>query len=161
MVRSGQNIQAIFTNIGDRPKIEDTNPIAHMIIADYCSTTSDEVYLASAEFISTAVQKPTIKKLLPVVPSDLPSQEQTGYIYEPATKDILDEVLPRFIETQVYHALLELIASEQSARMVAMRNATDNASEMAEDLSLIANKVRQESITNELLDIIGGAAALE
>ena len=88
-------------------------------------------------------------------------QEQVGYIYEPDPAEVLSELLPRYVEMQIYHALLEGIASEQSARMVAMRNATDNANAMVEDLTLVMNKARQESITTELLDIIGGAAAVE
>ena len=161
MVRSGQDVKAVFTNMSDRPQLEDTNPIAHMVISDYKSLLTDEVHVAYGEFVSTAVQNPVIKKLLPIIPSELAGSLQSGYIYEPTHTEILDVALPRYVEAQIYHALLELIASEQSARMVAMRNATESASEMASDLSLIANKVRQESITNELLDIIGGAAALE
>ena len=94
-------------------------------------------------------------------PAELRPQEQVGYIYEPDPLQVLAELLPRYVETQLFHALLEGIASEQSARMVAMRNATDNANAMVEDLTLVMNKARQESITTELLDIIGGAAAVE
>ena len=91
----------------------------------------------------------------------LEARDTVGYIYEPDTTTVLNELLPRYIETQIYHALLENIASEQSARMVAMRNATDNANEMKVDLTLVMNKARQESITTELLDIVSGAAAVE
>jgi F-type H+-transporting ATPase subunit gamma len=112
------------------------------------------------EFVSTTVQRPVVTRLLPITPADLPATERVGYIYEPNSLTVLGSLLPRFVEMQVYHALLELIASEQSARMVAMRNATENAGEMVQDLTLLANKVRQESITNELLDILGGVAAV-
>ena len=94
-------------------------------------------------------------------PAELASNQQVGYIYEPRHLAVLADLLPRYVEMEIYHALLEGIASEQSARMVAMRSATDNANAMVEDLTLVMNKARQESITTELLDIIGGAAAVE
>tara|TARA_B100001750_G_C15171758_1_gene429620 strand:- start:286 stop:618 length:333 start_codon:yes stop_codon:yes gene_type:complete len=108
-----------------------------------------------------AVQRPTIERVIPVDPSDLPYEAKVGYIYEPDPMGVLNVLLPRYIEMQIYHGLLELNASEQSARMVAMRNATDSANEMVEDLTLELNKVRQASITNELLDIIAGTIALK
>ena len=160
MVRYGQDVKAIFMNLGDRPSLADTIAIPHVVIGDYTQGLADEVYLSYVEFISTVVQRPVIKRLLPIVPAELPAEERVGYIYEPNGLTVLGSLLPRFVEMQVYHALLELIASEQSARMVAMRNATENASEMVEDLTLLSNKVRQESITNELLDIVGGSAVL-
>jgi F-type H+-transporting ATPase subunit gamma len=106
-------------------------------------------------------QTPTIEQLLPVEPAELPPMQNVEYLYEPDPGAVLDALLPRFVEMQVYHAILESIASEQSARMVAMRNATQNANELIEDLTLVYNKARQESITTELLDITGGAAALQ
>ena len=132
-----------------------------MVIDDYTQGTADEVYLSYVKFVSTTVQLPVVKRLLPIEPAELAATERVGYIYEPNSPTVLGSLLPRFVEMQVYHALLELIASEQSARMVAMRNATESASEMVDDLTLLSNKVRQESITNELLDIVGGVAALE
>lgn len=161
MVRYGQEVKAVFTNIGDRPTLADTTSISHMVDSDYTTGEADEVYLSYAEFVSTVVQKPVIRRLLPIVPAELSASERVGYIYEPNSLTVLGTLLPRFVEMEIYHALLELIASEQSARMVAMKNATDNANDMVSDLTLLANKIRQESITNELLDIIGGAAALE
>jgi F-type H+-transporting ATPase subunit gamma len=101
-----------------------------------------------------------VQQILPVEPAEIPRAQNVDYIYEPGPKVVLGELLPRFVEMQVYHAILESIASEQSARMVAMRNATDNANELIEELTLMYNKARQESITKELLDITGGAAAL-
>ena len=106
-------------------------------------------------------QQPVIEKLLPVEPAPIPAPQNVDYIYEPLPSEVLGGLLPRFIEMQVYHAILESIASEQSARMVAMRNATENAKELISDLTLAYNKARQEMITRELLDITGGAAALE
>ena len=102
-----------------------------------------------------------IQPLLPVTPAEIPQSQNVEYIYEPSPDAVLSALLPRFIEMQVYHAILEAIASEQSARMVAMRNATENGRELIDDLILMYNKARQESITRELLDITGGVAALE
>lgn len=161
MVRYGQNVKAIFINLGDRPSLADTIAISRMVIDDYTDGTADEVYLSYVDFVSTAVQRPVVRRLLPVVPAELRAEERVGYIYEPNSLVVLGSLLPRFVEMELYHALLELIASEQSARMVAMRNATDSANDMVSDLTLLSNKVRQESVTNELLDIIGGTAALE
>ena len=160
MVRYGQDVKAIFINLGDRPSMADTIAFSHMVIDDYAEGSVDEVYISYVEFVSTTVQRPVITRLLPIVPAELRAEERVGYIYEPDSLTVLGALLPRFVEMQVYHALLELIASEQSARMVAMRNATENAGEMVADLTLVANKVRQESITNELLDIMGGVAAV-
>ena len=106
-------------------------------------------------------QRPVVEQLLPVVPAELEASQAVGYIYEPDERPVLDALLPRYVEMQLYHFLLEGIASEQSARMVAMRNATDNANVMVDDLTLVMNKARQETITKELLDIIGGVAAVE
>ena len=159
MVRYGQEVKAIFMNLGDRPTVADTTAISRMAIDEYTSGTADEVYLAYAEFVSAVVQTPVIHRLLPIEPAELPSAERVGYIYEPDSPQVLDALLPRYVEMQVYHAILELNASEQSARMVAMRNATDSANDMMGDLTLTLNKVRQESITNELLDLLSGSAA--
>ena len=158
MVRYGRDVRATFMNISDRLTLADTLAISHIAIDDYTSGEADEVYLAYPESISTISQRPALKKLLPIEPSDLPATRRVGYIYEPTSPEVLGSLLPRFVEMQLYHALLELIASEQSARMVAMRNASDSAGEMVGDLTLTLNKVRQESITNELLDLASGSA---
>ncbi len=160
MRRHSCNILAEFTQLGDRPSLLDTLPISHIIIEDYSKGVIDLVYLAYAQFVSTMLQRPVLKQLLPVEPASIPQVQNVDYIYEPGSDAVLDGLLPRFVEMQVYHAILESIASEQSARMVAMRNATDNAKELIEELTLLYNKVRQESITKELLDIAGGAEAL-
>ncbi len=161
MVRYGQNVRAVFTDLGDRPAFTDITPIARLVIEAYEKEEVDAVHLAYARFVSTTVQRPVVEQLLPVVPAALEARDAVGYIYEPDPIGVLTELLPRYVETQIYHAMLENIASEQSARMVAMRNATDNANEMTMDLTLVMNKARQESITNELLDIVGGASAVE
>ena len=160
MVRSGAEVKALFTDIGDRPVLADITPIAKIVIDDYMQEKVDAVYVVYADFVSTTVQQPVVQPLLPVTPAELPSQYSFGYIYEPDSLTVLSALLPRFVEMQLYHFVLEGVASEQSARMVAMRNATDNANDMAADLTLLMNKVRQESITTDLLDIVGGAAAV-
>jgi len=159
MRRYRRDIQAEFTNLGDRPSLLDTLPISRIIIDDYTNGIIDLVYLVYARFISTMVQRPVVEQVLPVEPAAIPTVQNVDYIYEPDPYIVLGELLPRFVEMQVYHAVLESIASEQSARMVAMRNATDNANELIDDLTLMYNKARQESITKEIIDISGGAAA--
>ena len=160
MSRYGRDICAEFSQLGDRPSLLDTLPISRIIIDDYSTGAVDRVYLAYARFVSTVLQEPVLRPLLPVEPAVLPGLENVEYIYEPGPQAVLDELLPRFVEMQVYHAILESIASEQSARMVAMRNATDSASDLIEELTRLYNKARQEAITKELLDIVGGVEAL-
>ncbi len=161
LTRSGQDVKAVFSDIGDRPELEDVRPIATIVNDDYSEERVDAVYLAYADFVSTVTQRPVVQPLLPVVPAELENKDTVGYIYEPDPLTVMAALLPRFVDMQVYHAILESIASEQSSRMVAMRNATDNANDMVGDLTLVMNKARQESITSELLDIVGGAAAVE
>ncbi len=160
MARTGQEVQAVFTDMGDRPSILDITPAASILIDDFTAERVDAVYIAYADFVSTTVQTPVVRPLLPVTPTDLRPEEAVGYIYEPTGEAVLSALLLRFVELELYHAVLESVASEQSARMVAMRNATDNANEMIVDLTLEMNKARQENITTELLDIVGGAAAV-
>jgi F-type H+-transporting ATPase subunit gamma len=160
-VHQGCNLQAEFTELGDRPGILDTLSISHIIIDDYCNGEIDMVYISYSHFVSTMVQRPVMQQLLPVEPASIPKAENVDYIYEPGAEAVLGGLLPRFVEMQIYHAILESIASEQSARMVAMRNATDSANELIGDLTLVYNKARQEAITKELLDITGGVTALE
>ena len=160
MRRYRRDIRAEFTQLGDRPSLLDTLPISRIIIDDYTNGVIDLVYLVFAQFISTMVQRSVLQQILPIEPAPILSVQNVDYIYEPGPGMVLGGLLPRFVEMQVYHAILESIASEQSARMVAMRNATDNASELIDELTLMYNKARQESITKELLDITGGAAAL-
>ncbi|MFC1916596.1 ATP synthase F1 subunit gamma [Chloroflexota bacterium] len=160
MKRYDRDIRAEFTRLSDRPSLLDTLPISRILIDDYTNGIIDMVYVAYTQFISTMTQRPILQQLLPVEPATIPNAQNVDYIYEPSPAQVLGNLLPRFVEMQVYHAILESIASEQSARMVAMRNATDNANELIQDLTLIYNKVRQEAITKELLDITGGAAAL-
>ncbi|MCE2500204.1 MAG: ATP synthase F1 subunit gamma [Dehalococcoidia bacterium] len=161
MVRYTDTVQAVFTDLSDRVALADTTAISRLVIDGYTEGTFDEVYLAYMRFVSTVQQAPVVRRILPVEPAELESAQRVGYIYEPDPATVLSALLPQFVEMQVYHAILESIASEQSARMVAMRNATDNANQLASDLTLVMNKLRQDSITNELLDLIGGQIALE
>ena len=161
MVRTGQEVIGVFTDLGDRPSLADILPIVRLMEQLYTSGEVDQVILAYTQFVNTIVQQPVTLQVLPVEPEEIAVTGTIGeYIYEPDAGQVFGALVPRFLEMQVYHALLESIASEQSARMVAMRNATDAADDMADALTLDMNKVRQEAITNELLDIVGGAAAL-
>lgn len=160
ILRCGQNMRAEFSGISDRPALLETLPISRVVIDDYTNGQADLVYLAYPRLVTTMVQRPTMEVLLPVEPAIIPSTQTAEYIYEPGPTMVLNELLPRFVELQVYHAMLELTASEQSARMVAMRSASDNANELVRDLTLTLNKIRQETITKEICDISGATEAL-
>ncbi len=160
MRRYGRDVKAEFTGLGDQPGLLDTTPIARIIIDDYTNGVIDTAFLAYTQFVTTLTQRPVVVPILPVEPATIPRLQNVDYIYEPRPDVVLGALLPRFVEMQIYHAILESIASEQSARMVAMRNATDNGKELVDDLTLMYNKARQEGITKELLDITGGVAAL-
>jgi len=163
-VRAHAHVVAEFTDFGDYPTQSDTFGISRVIIDDYLNGTIDRVYISYPELVSTANQRPTIRQLLPIEP---PATDEPGegfkedYIFEPSPKVVLERLLPRYIEMQIYEAILQNAASFQSAQMVAMKNATDSARDITRELTLTYNKARQEQITNELLDIVGGAAALE
>lgn len=160
MRRAQRDIAAEFTGMGDKPTLQETLPISRIVIDDFKSGAVDEVWVAYSQFVSTMVQKPVLEKLLPVEPAEIEPQHNVEYLYEPDAATVLGSLLPSYVEMKIYQLLLESIASEQSARMVAMRNATQNANELTEELTLEYNKARQESITGDLLDIVGGVAAL-
>jgi F-type H+-transporting ATPase subunit gamma len=165
-VRAHQHLLAEFTELGDYPTQAETSGIARLIIDDYLAEKVDRVYLSYSHFVSTAVQRPVMQQLLPLEPPKVDAESaasgfQSDYIFEPSPKVVLERLLPRYVEMLIYEAVLESAASEQSARMVAMKNATDNANDITRELTLTYNKARQEQITKELLDIVGGAAALE
>ncbi len=159
--RSGLELIGQLSGISDRPTSSDTLPISKSIIDAFINGQVDSIHVAYAEFVNTTMQRPTVIQLAPVVPPEISKVDNQGYIFEPNANEVLTELLPRYIETLIHHAVLEASASEQSARMVAMNQATDNANEMVEDLTLLMNKLRQETITKELLDIVGGVAAIE
>ena len=147
-------------SVPDRASLDDTTSISKMLIDEYQNGNFDKVIMIHSKFINTASQKTTVTELLPISSSS--REIETGdYIYEPDPVYVLNALIHKYIEVQVYHALLEAFASEHSARMIAMKNATDNANELIDELTLDLNKARQEAITSELLDIVGGVAALE
>jgi len=160
MLRSGQDVHAEFAAIGDRPSLSETLPISRLVIDDYSNADVDLVYLAYPRFLTTTVQWPTMEMLLPVEQPGVQAERGGGYIWEPDAVAVLNQLLPRYVEMRIYHAILELIASEQSARMVAMRNAGDNARDIIQDLTLTMNKTRQETITKEICDITSGSEVL-
>ncbi|MCA9970678.1 MAG: ATP synthase F1 subunit gamma [Anaerolineales bacterium] len=173
MIRRGYNVVATFEN-PDNPTILDVTPIARIITEDFLAGKVDQVFIAYTDFINLVMRQPTIKQLLPLKPLDLAGMAvaeyvhgvdfsgatQRAYTYEPQPEQLLDAVVPRFTQLQIYQSILEALASEHSARMVAMNNATDNASELIDILTLERNKARQASITSEILDIVGGAESL-
>jgi F-type H+-transporting ATPase subunit gamma len=160
MRRYEREIRAEFSKLGDKPGLIDILAIPRIIIEDYTSGLIDSAFISYARFINTMRQVPVIQQILPVVPDESLKGKHSDYIFEPSPRAVLDKLLPRFVESEIYHAILESIASEQSARMVAMRNATESAHDLLESLTLAYYKARQESITSELLDIVGGAAAI-
>ena len=160
MVRSGASVLAEFTGIGDQPSYENILPVGKLAMDAYINGSVDKVFLSFAEFVNTTIQRPLMRQLLPLEIPESAESSSGQYFYEPDVINVLDDLVPRYIETQIYQGLLEAVASEHSARMVATQNATDNAKDMIEDLKLTMNKVRQETITKELLEVIGGVAAL-
>jgi F-type H+-transporting ATPase subunit gamma len=171
LVRARRDILAEFSNLPAAPSFMDVSAIGRLAVDEFLLGNVDEVFLVYTDFINMISQNPTHKRLLPLEisvgdervveyePSSRGGPAAT-YIYEPGQQEILDEIIPRFTALQVYQSILESLASEHAARMVAMKNATDNASDLAAALQLEYNKVRQQSITSEMLDIAGGAEAL-
>jgi F-type H+-transporting ATPase subunit gamma len=160
MRRYGRNIKAEFSKMGDKPGLLDILPIARIIIDDYTKGVIDMAYLVYPQFVNTMKQVPVVEQILPVVPDQSSKTHYSDYIFEPDAQSVLGRLLPRFVESEIYHVILESIASEHSARMVAMRNATQSANELLTALTLAYYKARQESITTELLDVITGASAI-
>jgi len=159
--RFGANIVASADHLGDSPSVSDLIGIVKVMLDAYTEEKIDALYITYNEFVNTMTQNPQIEKLLPIEVST--EETRVGYwdyIYEPDAKILLDMVLVRYIETQVYQALVENIACEQGARMVAMKSATDNAGDLIDELQLIYNKARQATITQEIAEIVGGAAAV-
>jgi F-type H+-transporting ATPase subunit gamma len=161
--RAGIPIAAHFSQLGDRPSYTDVTPIARLVTEDFLTEKYDEIHVAYSTFITTLTQRPEITQLLPIA---TPQQEQGAdvendeYLFEPSAEVILSRLLPHFVAIDLYRAVLENQASEQSARMIAMRNSTDNANELIEDLTLVYNKTRQATITREMIEIASGAEAL-
>jgi len=170
MARQGKEIIADRSNLPADPSFGDVSEIGRIAVEEFLAAHCDEVYLVYTDFINMVTQIPTMKKMLPLEIGEAEDRVQdfaraerglaASYIYEPGQTQILDEIVPRFSALQVYHAVLESLASEHAARMVAMKNATDSATELAGGVQLEYNKARQQGITNEMLDIAGGAEAL-
>ncbi len=174
LIRIHENVIAEFSNPADIT-LAQISPIVRLAIDSFLSGEVDEVFLAYTDFVNTLTQKPRVSRLLPLIPYQTDDQAVAEFIkdvpvvttgaadyeYEPSAAAILDEIVPRFTMLQLYQAILESQASEHSAQMVAMRNATDNAAGLVEDLTLVYNKARQSGITSEILDIVGGAEALQ
>ena len=154
-------ILANVCGLGDRPHIKDLIGTVKVMLDAYRNNEIDRLFMVNAQFVNTMTQKPTVEQLLPVQATDTDGlAEHWDYIYEPEAKKILDQLLMRYVESQVYRGAVENVASEMAARMVAMKAASDNAGKLISELQLIYNKARQAAITKELSEIVGGAAAV-
>ena len=157
----GGNIVATVRDLGDEPSTQDLIGGVKVMLDAYEGEKIDKLYVVSNEFVNTMTQKPTVLQLLPLLPiEDDKLKHHWDYIYEPDAKELLDGLLVRYIESQVYQGVVENKACEQAARMIAMKNATENAGDLINELQLLYNKARQAAITQELSEIVGGAAAV-
>jgi len=172
LVTFGKKASSFFKNVnvefmghvsglGEKPQIEDLIGAVRIMLEAYRDNGIQRLYIVSNEFINTMTQKPTIIQMLPLPPTDDEEvRDVWDYIYEPDAKTLLDAVSVRYLEGMIYHAVLENLASEHAARMLAMKNATDNAGDLIDELKLVYNKARQAAITQEISEIVGGAAAV-
>lgn len=174
MIRRGYDVIATFDDMPDPPSILDVTPVAQIVTEQFLNHEADQVFVGYTDYINLISRRPSVKQLLPLKPLDyegwavaeyvadvdLSGVSDRAYTYEPDPVSLLDTIIPRFTQLQIFQSVLEALASEHSARMVAMNNATDNAGELIEILTLDRNKARQANITNEILDIVGGAEAL-
>lgn len=169
LFRRRKNVLAEFSHLPAAPSFADVSAIGRLAVDEFLNGKVDRVYLVYTDFINMVKQVPDIKQLLPleigggegrVEVFERTQKASAAYIYEPGEEEILDEIVPRFTALQVYQAIMESLASEHAARMVAMKNATDSATELASALQLEYNKARQQGITSEILDIVGGVEAL-
>ena len=160
MRRAGVPLEAHFATFGDRPTFADVLPLARLVNDDFLAGTHDRVDIVYSHWVSTLVQRPTSLTILPVQPAaDTEGIPGNQFIFEPSASAVLEQLLPRYVATRLFQAVLEAKASEESSRMVAMKNATENAEELIEDLTLSYNKVRQANITREMIEIASGANA--
>jgi F-type H+-transporting ATPase subunit gamma len=159
--RFGGNVMAAESGLGDKPTVSDVVGVVKVMLDAYDKGELDRVYLVYNDFVNTMAQEPQVNQLLPLPKSeDKALKHRWDYIYEPDPKDILEALMVRYIESQVYQGVVENVASEQAARMVAMKAATDNAGDLIDDLQLVYNKARQAAITQEISEIVAGAAAV-
>jgi F-type H+-transporting ATPase subunit gamma len=160
MRRARVPLDAHFEGFGDRPTFADVLPLARLVTEDYLSGKYARVDIVYSQFVSTLTQRPTLDSLLPVEPTeDVEGIPGNQFIFEPDPAAVLQQLLPRYVATRLFQAVLESKASEESSRMVAMRNATDNAEDLIQDYTLAYNKVRQANITREMIEIATGAQA--
>ncbi len=160
VMRTQQHMLAEFTNYGDRPSMNDATAISHVAVDAFLKGEVDVVYLVYAKYVNTVTQQPVVIQLLPVQPPQVEQSDESRtveYIYEPDAATLFQALLPRYVDIQVYQALLESIASFYSAQMVAMKNATDSGKELLQDLNLTYNKARQTSITTQILEVVAGS----
>ena len=160
MRRTGVPLEAHFATFGDRPTFADVLPLARLVTDDFLAGTYGRVDIVYSHWVSTLVQRPTALTILPIQPAaDTEGIPGNQFIFEPSASAVLQQLLPRYVATRLFQAVLEAKASEESSRMVAMKNATENAEELIEDLTLSYNKVRQANITREMIEIASGARA--
>lgn len=165
-LRPQYDVMDIFTNIGDTPDVSQGKALSDYVIKKYLDGEVDEVYVVYSEFVSVLTQNPAVAQVLPipsnaVSAADDEAHHDADYIFEPGGKEILDVILPKYVDSSIYRLLLESKVGEHGARMTAMDSATDNASELIDKLTLSLNRARQAQITTEITEIVGGAAALE
>lgn len=159
--RLNLNFLGSVTHLGDKPELSKMIGVVKLMLDAYAAGKIDRVFVAYNDFVNTMTQKPTVSTLLPLPAADRePSSHSWDYLYEPDAKSVLDDVLVRYVESLVFQAVLENLASEHAARMVAMKAATDNAGNLINTLTLVYNKARQAAITQEIAEIVGGAAAV-
>ena len=157
----GGRILAATQNIGEAPEVADLIGSIKVMLDAFEEGNVDKVYLANNVFVNTMSQEPTVRQLVPLDPTDdATMKNRWDYIYEPEAKELIEDLLTRYIEAQVYQAVVENVACEQAAKMVAMKSATENAGELIDELELIMNNARQAAITQEISEIVGGAAAV-
>ena len=160
MRRAHVPLEAHFATFGDRPTFADVLPLARLVTDDFLAGTYGRVDIVYSHWVSTLVQRPTLLTILPIQPAeDTEGIPGNQFIFEPSASAVLEQLLPRYVATRLFQAVLEAKASEESSRMVAMKNATENAEELIEDLTLSYNKVRQANITREMIEIASGANA--
>ena len=159
--RLGGNVLAQTSHLGDAPKLTDLIGVVKVMLDAFADGTIDRLYVVNNVFVNTMTQQSEVQQLVPVEPADDETlKHHWDYMYEPEAREVLDALLMRYVESQVYQGVVENLACEQAARMVAMKSASDNAGELIDQLQLIYNKARQAAITQEISEIVGGAAAV-
>ena len=157
----GGNVAATIPDVGEQPVLSDLIGGVKVMLDAFAEGKIDRLYIISNDFVNTMTQKPTIRQLLPLAPEESDEyRHRWDYIYEPDAKSLIEGLVTRFIESQVYQAVIENTACEQAAKMIAMKNATENAEKLIDELTLIYNNARQAAITQEIAEIVGGAAAV-